>query len=576
MTIQEILNQLNALFKEKKFDEIKEQGEDFLDEFPDEIELYLIVGKACLATNELTDANYYFLKAHYLDKTSLKSLYLLGSLNVGLKQYIEAQEYYEEILSIDSTEVLAVLCIADMHYASQQFSAAAEKYNSALEMSIKEKVTLNEYALIIYKAVSSLLADKASTQALALIDTYETESFQEMVFLAKRKVYNSLGVVGKEDMLACTETLHANIPNEVSYTLDLIQFLDNYEFSARIETLYTKALKSEPTEDQRIKILLGRSDIRMDAENWKDALVDLDTLISIKEDWFYYQNRAKTKQQLKDHKGALTDVTKAMQLLERPNKILLTFRGELFYKFEKFDNAIKDFNTILSISPNDSTAYYNLGRIYNKQKDKSSSVKMLMKAEVLGHQKANEFLLKKYPQVLEKSYTQTLEKFATVYQTEIPRNKKSPILSKAFDKLWLPDMAKFLLSIEEEIKTYPATLIKKVLANSAKDMFIITENGILFFEGDETPLEAYYKVELESEHSILLEIQPTKGSRTSSMRLSLFEDNLLVSYPITEIEVQPKYFLATTEISPEQKIRLTTKVVERPYIESIEASIEKL
>jgi tetratricopeptide (TPR) repeat protein len=576
MTIQEILNQLNALFKEKKFDTIKEQGGSFLDEFPDEIELYILVGKAYLATNALTDADYYFLKAHYLDKTNLKPLYLLGSLNVASKEYIGAQEYYEQILDIDANEVLAVLCIADTHYACQQFGAAAAQYNSALEMGIKEKVTLSEYALIIYKAVSSLLADKATTQALALIDTYEPESFQEMVFLAKRKIYSSLGLAGKEDTLACTETLHANVPNEVSYTLDLIQFLDNYEFSDRIESLYTQALKSEPTEDQKIKILLGRSDIRIDAQNWKDALGDLDALITIKEDWFYYQNRANVKLHLKEYKGALADINKAMQLLGRPNKSLLTFRGELLFKFEKLDLAIKDFNAILSASPNDAAAYYNLGRIYNKQKDKSASVKMLLKAEVLGHQKANEFLLKNYPQVLEKSYTKTLEKFAKVYQTEIPRNKKSPILSKAFDKLWLPDMTKFLLSIEEEIKTYPAALIKKALAETAKDMFIITENGILFFEGEEAPLEAYYKVELESEHSILLEIQPTKGGQTSSMRLSLFEDNLLVSYPVTAIEVQPKYFLATTEISAEQKSRLNTKVVERPYIESIENSIEKL
>ncbi|CAA6807203.1 MAG: Unknown protein [uncultured Aureispira sp.] len=576
MTIQEILNQLNALFKEKKFEEIKERGEEFLDEFPNEIDLYLLVGKAFVATNAFTDADYYFLKAHFLDKTNLHPLYLLGSLKASMKQYIEAQEYYEQILSLDSKEVLAVICMADMHYASQQFSAAAEKYKRALEMGAKDKITLDEYALIIYKAVSSLLADKATTEALALIDTYELEDFQEMVFLAKRKIYSSLGTAGKEDVLACTETLHANVPNQVSYTLDLILYLDSYKFSARIETLYNKALQSEPTEDQKINILLGRSDVRIDAENWKGALVDLDALIAIQENWFYYQNRAKVKQHLKEYKGALADITKAMQLLGRPNKSLLTFRGKLLFKFEKFDNAIKDFMAILSLFPNDSTAYYNLGRIYNKQKDKASSVKMLMKAEVLGHQKANEFLLKNYPQVLEQSYTKTLAKFAPIYQSEIPRNKKSPILSKAFDKLWLPDMPKFLLSLEEEIKTYPANLIKKVLAQTAKDMFIITENGILFFEGEEAPLEAYYKVELESEYSILLEIQPTKGGQTTSMRLSLFEDNLLVSYPITDVDVQPKYFLATTDISPEQKQRLTTKIVDRPYIESIENSIEKL
>jgi hypothetical protein len=119
-------------------------------------------------------------------------------------------------------------------------------------------------------------------------------------------------------------------------------------------------------------------------------------------------------------------------------------------------------------------------------------------------------------------------------------------------------------------------LIRGVLDSASKDLFLITAQGILFMEGEKEPLEAFYKVVIESEHSILLELQPSKGSPVSNMRLAFFEKNLLITYPVAETEVSAKYFMNSEYVSEQQKTRLTNKNIEIPYIESIEKTISKV
>ena len=55
-------------------------------------------------------------------------------------------------------------------------------------------------------------------------------------------------------------------------------------------------------------------------------------------------------------------------------------------------------------------------------------------------------------------------------------------------------------------------------------------------------MEAYYKVEIESSHAIVLEIQPSKGGDVSRMRILFQNETLVLSYPLQSKEVPAKYF----------------------------------
>ena len=118
---------------------------------------------------------------------------------------------------------------------------------------------------------------------------------------------------------------------------------------------------------------------------------------------------------------------------------------------------------------------------------------------------------------------------------------------------------------------FPATLVKKVLDRMSRDMFLMTREGLLFFEPD-MELEAFYKVDVESHHAVLIELQATKGGEPSSMRLGFHDGSLMITYPVQDEEVAAKYFKAAPHVIEDRKKRLTAK----QYLESIEELIAKL
>lgn len=573
MDFKNEMKQLQSLFDAEKFDEVLQKGDSLIDDFEQEIDLFLLLSQAALKTEKYADANYFLLKAKAIEANNLDVLLLLAALKVMTKDTIGAQEYYQQVLSIDANNVTAQTAIADLFYADGLYNAAIENYTKAIELGAKDKLEKNDYALVIYKAASSHLAEGNATAALAFLQAHKPSTFDEMVGLVTRKIHTALE--NRVAVIEATIELHQHVPEQPSYIFDWIQFIN--DDNAKKEELYGKLFELKLNEIEKVRAYQGRAVLHTENGNWKGAVEDLTQAISIDPSWFSYQQRAVANEQLNEKNAALKDWTQAIKLVEKPYQVLHMRRGELLLKAGVYDKAVNDFNKVLELTnQSSSAAYYNLGIAYNKQGDKSAAFKMLVKADTLGHTKAHDLLIKSFSSQLAKIRQKKSAQLGSSFDGEATRNQKSPILSKAFGKLWVPDMSKFLRTIEAELKTYPATIMKKVLEETSKDLFLITPNGLLFIEGSQPALEAYYRVEVESEHSILLEVQATKGGNIENMRLSFYEDNLMVSYPINDTEVPPKYFLEATQISDEQKKRLVTKDIEIPYLSSIESSIATL
>ena len=66
------------------------------------------------------------------------------------------------------------------------------------------------------------------------------------------------------------------------------------------------------------------------------------------------------------------------KLEKEPNNIkALLLRTSSYINDEKYDKAEKDAKTIISIEPKNSTAYFLLGTIYDRQKKLEESLKLL-------------------------------------------------------------------------------------------------------------------------------------------------------------------------------------------------------
>ncbi len=572
--LNELIVRLQTHFNEGKYSELKEEAEDFLFENEGNSALFLLLAKACALSGEVGDTEYYCLKTKAADPSNTEALNMLASLKIQLKDNIGAQHYLESILKINPNDVKALALSGDLLYADKMYEGALERYKKVIDLNFSG-LNSEEKNSVVFHAASADAANQQYNEALDLLEKHGPSVFNEAITKLKRNIYIAMGPSKMADLIATVTILQENVPNNPDYVFELLQYLENDPDLNKKLDLLNKCLMLNLNDQQKTLSLRKRAEIYAVQAKWSEASADYSSLLQIKEAWFDYQRSAYMKEMLNDLKGAIQDISKAIKMIEKPYSPLITTRARLLMKGGLNDKAIEDLTTLLNISADDDDAetYFNLGIAYNKTGDKANAVKMLIRAEMLGHEKASELLMKSFSEHLISARQKSSAKYLDEYKSEFDRNRRSPILSKAFGQLWVPNMYKFMLSNEKDISIYPASIIKQMLKEAEKDMFLITPEGLLFIEGDDEPVEAFYKVEIESVHSVLIEVQPTKGSKSFGMKLMFHEGNLMLTYPVGEADVPAKYFINVEKPNEDQKERLLNKKVNVPYLESLEHSI---
>jgi tetratricopeptide (TPR) repeat protein len=580
MEIKEALAEIKAGIKAAQFDEIEAKSWDMMAAHPDSVELLMALGEAAMQAVNFSRADYYFMKAKIKGAQRTEPLFALAQLSILIRDFSRARAYYADILKLEPAQVLAQLGIADTFDSAQLYMDATDSYSKVLSMNAKEVLEGDQYAILVYKAASSFTVLKEYDKGLQLINDYAPQGFEEMVELAKLKLFQGQGKEKLAEAKQCLNKLQQNVPNEPDYILQLIPYLENEGEKEGLSALYQALFALDLSPTQKEDALRMRAQYSIHQADWVTALKDLDNLLNLHEKWMYFQDRSLVKVQLKDIKGAVQDLTKAIGISSN-STILYSERGKLLAKAKAYDKAIADFEKILTLNALDrerADALFNIGVAYTKKQDKANALKSLMKAELMGHLKAKDFLLKNYADKLSQLRTKQRNKYKAAYEGAATRNSTSPILSKAIGQLWVPNMTKVFAELEPEMDRMPATIIKGVLEKASKDLFILTADALLLIEGDKEPVDAYYKVLVESEHSILLDVQPSKGGPSTNMRLSFFEGDLLMAYPDKEGGGSNdwKYLKNSEKATEDQKSRLMTKKINLPYAETIEASIAEI
>ena len=321
----------------------------------------------------------------------------------------------------------------------------------------------------------------------------------------------------------------------------------------------------------RAEALYARANVFASAERRTEAIQDFNQLIEMDPKWYYYQERAALWVKEKKGKQALADYNKAIELQDPPLYETIKSRGDLYFKAKVYDKAIADYKQLVGLDATNPDAYLALAEAFRAQKDFSKAFKMYVEAELRGSLKAAAILKKHFAKYVAQRREKSVANLLPKYEKYFASNANSPILQQIFGKLWVPDMDKTILAMEDKLMLFPATLVKKVLDRMSRDMFLMTREGLLFFEPD-VELEAFYKVDVESHHAVLIELQATKGGEPSSMRLGFHDGSLMITYPVQDEEVAAKYFKAAPHVIEDRKKRLTAK----QYLESIEGLIAKL
>ena len=564
MDENQMLAELEQALATEQFEEVKTKSQVFIGKFPENHKVYQFLGQANLATEEFGLAEYAFCKARSINANDTKSLYFLAEMAIAQQNSSLAKARLKSILAIDSTHILALTSLGDLSFVEGDYRGALSLYMRAVNANFKAPL------IIIKVAQTYLFLEKYET-GLAFIDNNPTTEFNSTITEFKRKFLLFLNKI--EEAQECTKLLYDHHPDNPKFILEYAELLKKEADWETIVKLYTKALSLDITEPVKKDIHYDRAQAYIALDKHKDALVDYNHLVDLETSSFYLKQRSQLKLKLGETKGALVDINKAIELAPKTNSSYYE-RATIYLKAKYYDKAIADFTRVLKLNPTSADAFFGLGRAYIGSGDKNKGIQMLQQAEVYGSPKATEFLITKFPQQTAMLRNRASQKYAQEFKNVIATNKSSPILSQLFDKLWVPEMPKFIEAMSESLALFNKETIKKILDTAAKDMFLITPQGLLLFEGDKTPIEAYYKITIESPFATILELQPTKGGKRTSMRLFTHEGGLALSYPLGGDDEQPRFFLPMSNVTPGQKERLNTKEVDIPYLDSLEDFIK--
>lgn len=577
MNLKAQLAELKHLLSEKKFDETIEKAEALLEKNAENAELLKLIGMAWLGKENHTNCKYFLYKSINLSPKDKETLGIITTLLIKQEKYDAAEEVLAKILAIDANDFFALRSLGDIKFKAGYHSLALDYYQKACQSSQFSQVNFPNQADLLTKTIACCIYGEYYNKAIDVINSYPIDGFDENLFLAKRNVYIAKGEEYMNPILECTRRLHENVPENVVYIIDLIKFLRAENPVDEINELIGKGLNLNIPNEARVILLKEAGDFYMESDDWENAINIYEELFELENDIFYLQQLAFAREHTKDFKNALMDISKAMKLSEGENVSLLSQRAGLFSKVKLFDKAIADYTKVIHLSSKDNhaDAYYNMGLIYHKMKDVPNSIKMLLRADIEGHLKANEYLLNKFPKQLIKIKTKNTDKFKAKFEGEKDRNMKSPILAKVFEKVWSSDIKKNIKSFEEQIPFLKVDFLENYLNQLAAEVLIITPEALLYNNGNKEPLEAFYSVEMESEHAIILNIQAIKGSKPTQMKLVVNDNNLIVHYPLTDIEIPPKYFLPKDKANDNQLQFFNNKSLDTPYHESVEKKVQE-
>ena len=151
-------------------------------------------------------------------------------------------------------------------------------------------------------------------------------------------------------------------------------------------------------QDPAFPMYMGQ--VLVEKDNFEEALTYLNQTIELAEEPDSmmmnkaYVNMGAAYQKLGNVGMAMENYSKALSV-NKSNPNVFLYRGNLYYKQEQFDQAIKDFQRVLKLDPNNHLAQYNLGMCFFQQGEKRSACDAFHKACELGNTNACKMVISK-------------------------------------------------------------------------------------------------------------------------------------------------------------------------------------
>ena len=540
MTEEQLLDAVKEAFEREDYQLAQKKAQAVVEVNPESKAGYMMLGLSSIQIDELVQAKLAFFQITKLNEQDVEPYYHLAFIARAENGNSAATPYYHKILQINPSDEIALQSLAFFAYEAEEYNTAINYYKMLFEKGKQLKHVLQ--CAQIYQR------QERAQEGLDLLQSFTPKEFNSVYTSMKKDFLLQLSM-NKEALDCALEMLNHSPfnPELLMECADLFIGFKSYDVAL---DFLDKLIKYNAPKEYLLRAYEVRIAVYQTIEKYREAIEDCTTLLGYGEilgakTEYYHGLRGAFNFELKAFKQALIDYNKVLEL--NPNSVeFLKKRGVLLFKSKKYDLAIRDLKKVLVTDSLMPDIHIYLAKIYLMQKNKKEALMHLHKADTMDSFDARALLEKYFPKQVTMLQNTTTTKLSKQYQQYEAKNQASPLLQQLFNKVWSPNLGKSLKAMQGELKSIPAGVTKLVLAELSENRFVITPDAILFFEGKKRVLEAYYSIELESSEAILLQVQPTKGGRPSTMRLFMYEEALGITYPIGTKDVSSRYFSVQT------------------------------
>ena len=227
-----------------------------------------------------------------------------------------------------------------------------------------------------------ILNPKLANYKISLAKFYKDEAIKELEKsdkdikligeIANKSIdWAKLAVKQAPYSVAASEALGMTYRDISSYSKDSLPFAIN---------AFKEARKLEPSNPV-LAVELGK--LYLDSDAIIEAVRTLEEAVNLKENYFEAEfSLAKAYAQSGREEEALVVLNKIA--MKYSNADVFYERGKIYYNSQKYDSAIKDFEAVLSLSPNHSNALFSLGLAFGEIGDKDLALEYFNKALALN------------------------------------------------------------------------------------------------------------------------------------------------------------------------------------------------
>lgn len=148
---------------------------------------------------------------------------------------------------------------------------------------------------------------------------------------------------------------------------------------------WNEAILNTPLGKEKALYYFGRSKSYEKTGDIPNAIKDCSKAIELDpNDPEMYQNRGRLYLYTRSHKHAVEDFSMALNKGIKDQSAVYSYRGATYLVLRDFDNAIKDHNKVVELSPEDGKSYQNRGTLYAVMNDYERAVENYRKAIELG------------------------------------------------------------------------------------------------------------------------------------------------------------------------------------------------